>query len=65
VRRSGEWEVKVMFITCEEDFLHYKFAVPASRKTPLTSSEQKEILHDILPVKDELYKEWVRKVRTS
>lgn len=65
VRRDGEWEIRVKFLSCTENFLDYNFKTPSKRKTsthPLKRSEQDEILADILASKDKLYEEWCRKV---
>lgn len=60
VRRKGEWEVKVKFLTCKEDFLDYDGSKP--KKITLKSSIVQEILNDILPVREQLYTEWCKKV---
>jgi hypothetical protein len=68
VIRSGEWEIKVMFLTCDKASLDYKFVIPSNRskkKKPLSSSEQEEILSAILPRRDQLYDEWCKKVITD
>ena len=65
VKRTGEWEIRVKFLKCTEDFLDYNFAIPSNRKVskhPLLSKVEKEILKDILPAKEKLYEEWRLKV---
>jgi hypothetical protein len=63
VRRRGEWEIRVKFLTCKKSFLDYEMVIP--KKDALKSADKKEILDSILPVKDQLYREWYEKVLTK
>lgn len=63
VRRKGEWEIRVKFLTCSKGYLDYEVVFP--RKLVLKSIDINEILDNILPVKDQLYQEWHEKVLTQ
>lgn len=62
VRREGEWEIKVLFLKCTKDHLEYSFVQRARDLKELLRKVQTEVLLEVFPVKDKLYKEWCEKV---
>lgn len=64
---SGVWEIRVRFCTSEPDKLDYDFKFPSSRKKPIPSTYEKQILNKMKNksgslMKRQLFNEWLAKV---
>ncbi|OLE70684.1 MAG: hypothetical protein AUI36_03540 [Cyanobacteria bacterium 13_1_40CM_2_61_4] len=63
VGRPGQWEVRVYFLTCADDFLDFEMKWPR-HGGGLNAADRKEILARVLEHRLELLEEWERKVST-
>lgn len=65
LKPGGKWEIRVYFMTCTEDFLHYVYKKPPDPPDSfdgISKSERKELLDKVLQNRAELLAEWERKV---
>lgn len=61
IKRNGEWEIKVNFLSCTEDHLDFSTVRIVSGSGP-SKQEKKELLQLVLKHREELLIEWDAKV---
>lgn len=56
------WEIRIFISTTTDKKLDYNFKTPSSRKIHISASLQKEIRKEVFKHREELMKEWDKKV---
>lgn len=65
LKPGGQWELRVYFMSCTEEFLHFEYKKPPNPPANfdgISKSERKELLAKICQNRAELLGEWERKV---
>ena len=61
VRKPGEWEVRVFFLSCTDKDLNFEVKFQF-KKSALSGKEKTLILREVLTHRDALLQEWEQKV---